>query len=92
MLDSFAHDPTHPGERRLIVGQRLRRRDAADKVKGTALYVGDLAYAGALVAGVLRSPQAHARLTELDTTPARSLPGVRAVLSSRDLTGKTPFR
>ncbi len=72
----------------MIVGQRLRRRDAADKVKGTALYVGDLAYTGALVACVLRSPHPHARITELEATPARSLPGVRAVLTSRDLPGE----
>lgn len=72
----------------MIVGQRLPRPDAADKVKGTARYVEDLAYAGALWAGVLRSPHPHARITELDATPARSLPGVRAVLSSRDLPGE----
>ncbi len=72
----------------MIVGQRLRRRDAADKVKGAALYVADLPYARALVAGVLRSPHPHARLTELDTTPARILPGVRTVLTSRDLPGE----
>ncbi len=72
----------------MIVGQRQKRGDAPDKVKGTALYVDDLAYAGALVAGVLRSPHAHARITELDATPARSLPGVRAVLTGRDLPGE----
>ncbi len=72
----------------MIVGQRLRRRDAADKVKGTAPYVEDLGYTGALVAGVLRSPHAHARITELDAIPARSLPGVQAVLTGRDLPGE----
>jgi CO/xanthine dehydrogenase Mo-binding subunit len=72
----------------LIVGQRQRRRDAPDKVKGAAVYVPDLAYAGTLVAAVLRSPHAHARITELDATPARSLPGVRAVLTGADLPGE----
>jgi CO/xanthine dehydrogenase Mo-binding subunit len=78
----------HPRERGLIVGQRQSRPDAPDKVKGTARYVSDLAYAGALVAGVLRSPHPHARITELDATQARSLPGVRAVLTGRDLPGE----
>jgi CO/xanthine dehydrogenase Mo-binding subunit len=86
-LSSLAPE-RHFGERGLIVGQRQRRRDAPDKVKGTALYVSDLAYAGTLVAGVLRSPHPHARITELDTTPARSLPGVRAVLTGGDLPGE----
>ena len=45
----------------MIVGQRVRRPDALDKVKGTALYIEDLAVAGALVGGVLRSPHAHAQ-------------------------------
>jgi CO/xanthine dehydrogenase Mo-binding subunit len=72
----------------LIVGQRQRRRDAPDKVKGTALYVSDLAYAGTLVAAVLRSPHAHARITELDATQARTLPGVRAVVTASDLPGE----
>ena len=56
----------------MIVGQRIRRPDAADKVKGTALYVEDLAAAGALLGGVLRSPHAHARIARLDVAAARA--------------------
>ena len=37
-----------------LIGQRVRRPDALDKVKGSALYVEDLAVGGALIAGVLR--------------------------------------
>jgi len=70
------------------VGQRLRRPDAPDKVKGTALYVDDLAFAGALLGGVLRSPHAHARIAHLDVLQARAIPGVRAALTAADIPGQ----
>jgi CO/xanthine dehydrogenase Mo-binding subunit len=72
----------------LSVGQGLRRPDAPDKVKGTALYVDDLAFAGGLVGGVLRSPHAHARIAHLDVAQARAIPGVRAVLTAADIPGQ----
>jgi len=71
----------------MIIGQRVRRPDAHDKVRGTALYVGDLPVAGALEAGVLRSPHPHARIRSLDVARARALPGVLAVLTARDVPG-----
>src|SRR5713101_4087425 len=71
-----------------LIGQRIRRPDALDKVKGSALYVEDLAVGGALIAGVLRSPHAHARIRRLDVKAARALPGVHAVLTAADVPGK----
>ncbi len=72
----------------MSVGQRIRRPDAPDKVKGTALYIDDLAFAGSLVGGVLRSPHAHARIADLDANQARSVPGVRAVITAKNLPGQ----
>jgi CO/xanthine dehydrogenase Mo-binding subunit len=72
----------------MIVGQRVPRPDAPDKVKGAALYIEDLDFAGSLVGGVLRSPHAHARIARLDVARARSLPGVSAVLTAKDIPGK----
>src|SRR5258708_37322600 len=71
-----------------IVGQRLRRPDAPDKVKGTALYIDDLAFTGSLLAGVLRSPHPHARIVDLDVTQANTIPGGRAIVTARDLPGQ----
>jgi CO/xanthine dehydrogenase Mo-binding subunit len=71
-----------------IVGRRIPRPDAADKVTGAALYIEDLPAAGALIGGVLRSPHAHARIARLDATAARKLPGVRAVLTAADIPGR----
>ena len=72
----------------MIVGQPVRRPDAPDKVKGSALYIEDLAFHGSLLGGVLRSPHPHARILRLDATRARALPGVRAVLTARDIPGR----
>jgi CO/xanthine dehydrogenase Mo-binding subunit len=71
-----------------IVGQRSRRPDAPDKARGAALFVEDLSFSGCLVAGVLRSPHAHARVADLQVAAARSIPGVRAVLTARDIPGR----
>ena len=72
----------------MIVGQRIPRPDAPDKVTGAALYVEDLDFAGSLVGRVLRSPHAHARVARLDVSRARGLPGVSAVLTARDIPGQ----
>src|SRR3977135_3002280 len=73
---------------RMIVGERIRRPDAPDKVKGSALYIEDLAFTGTLWGAVLRSPHAHARITRLDVTRARAVSGVHAVLTAKDIPGK----
>jgi CO/xanthine dehydrogenase Mo-binding subunit len=72
----------------MIVGSRVRRPDAPDKVRGSARYVEDLDFAGSLVAGVLRSPHARARIARLDLAAARSVGGVRAVLAAADIPGR----
>ena len=63
----------------------MTRSDASLKVSGTAPYAVDVALAGMLHAKVLRSPHAHALVTRIDTTAAEQAPGVRAVLTRRDL-------
>jgi xanthine dehydrogenase molybdenum-binding subunit len=63
------------------VGQRLPKRDAREKVEGTARYTADLRLPGMLVARFLRSPHAHARITRIDTGAAEALPGIDAVLT-----------
>ncbi len=67
------------------VGTRPVRPDGVEKVTGRANYGADYALPGMLHAAVLRSPHAHARIVGIDTRAAESLPGVKAVLSARDL-------
>lgn len=55
---------------------------------GRALYVDDLPLPeGALVAGVLVSPHAHARILSRDASTARSMEGVEAILFADDIPG-----
>ena len=67
------------------VGTRPIRHDGVDKVTGRASYGADLVMPGMLHGAVLRSPHAHARIVSIDTGPAEAVPGVKAVLTGRDL-------
>lgn len=67
------------------VGHDLPRRDAQAKVTGSAVYGPDIQLPGMLHAKVLRSPRAHARVVSIDSAAARSMPGVRAVLTRDDI-------
>ncbi len=69
-----------------VIGTRPVRPDGADKVTGRAIYGADMRMPGLLHGKVLRSPHAHARIRSIDTTKAEALPGVRAVVTSQDLT------
>ncbi len=71
-----------------LIGKSLPRIDAPDKVFGKTMYAGDYVMQGMLHAQVLRSPLASARLTRLDVSRARNLPGVACVLTSTDIPNK----
>ena len=68
-----------------IVGANIPRKDAHEKVTGCAQYANDVALAGMLHAKVLRSPRAHALITRIDVARAKRAPGVRAVLTHKDI-------
>ncbi len=70
-----------------VVGQPVPRHDALEKVTGRAIYTGDMDIPGKLHGKVLRCPHPHARVLAVDTSRAEALPGVRAVLTSRDIPG-----
>ena len=67
------------------VGLSIPRPDGAEKVTGRVQYVADMTSRGLLHAKLLRSPHAHARIVRIDASKARALPGVRAVLTARDI-------
>ena len=74
-------------ERRIRGGVRaaVPHDSAAKHVSGEALYVDDLPEpAGMLYAAVGLSARAHAEIVRIDTSRARALPGVRAVLTGAD--------
>jgi CO/xanthine dehydrogenase Mo-binding subunit len=73
-----------------VVGKSVERTDARVKVTGRARFAGDLAAPGMLHGKILRSPLAHAKIIGVDTSRARALPGVMAVITGRDFPG-IPF-
>ena len=69
----------------------MRRTDAVPKVMGEFAYSSDLHAAGMLWGHTVRSPHAHARVTAIDTTEARTMPGVHAVLTHEDVPGTKSY-
>src|SRR6476646_8399651 len=68
-----------------VSGTRPIRHDGVDKVTGRALYGADIQIAGLLHGRILRSPHAHARSRGIDTSKARAMRGVTAIITSEDL-------
>ena len=77
-------DGAQAGAALRVIGQRLPRVDARERVTGEARYPADLALPGMAHARLLRSPHAHARILRIDTTRAAALRGVLAVVSAAD--------
>lgn len=70
-----------------VVGQSFPRIDSGVKVTGEARYAGDLKFHGMLYGKILRSPHAHAKILNIDTSKAKKLPGVKAVITGKDTLG-----
>jgi len=73
------------------VGESVRRVDAIPKVTGEFAYASDLFAAGMLFGHTVRSPHAAARLKRIDTSEARGMPGVHAVLTHKDVPGEKRY-
>ncbi len=66
------------------VGQSVLRKEDDALIRGKGRYTDDYTPAAAMHALVLRSPHAHAKF-KIDTSKARALPGVGAILTSDDV-------
>ncbi len=64
---------------------RFVRADGPDKVTGSGRYVADLTLTGMLTAKFRYAEVAHARVTKIDVSAARQIPGVFAVLTADDV-------
>jgi len=73
------------------VGVAQPRRDAREKLRGEAQFVGDLIVPRMLHGRVLRSPIAHGRIVSIDASAAEKLPGVVCVLTGADLADIDPY-
>ncbi|HEY7340183.1 MAG TPA: molybdopterin cofactor-binding domain-containing protein [Ktedonobacterales bacterium] len=71
-----------------LFGATVKRREDPRLITGKGMYTDDFKLPGMLHMVILRSPYAHARITSLDVSKAKQLPGVHAVLTGKDLAGK----
>src|SRR2546427_12020515 len=67
------------------VGRSLPRIEAREKVTGRAEYTHTMRLPGMLHAKIVRSTVAHGRIRSIDTSAARSMPGVQRVVTSEDV-------
>jgi CO/xanthine dehydrogenase Mo-binding subunit len=68
-----------------VVGTSYPKIDAIEKVCGTIKYAGDIYLPNMLYGKLLRSKYAHAKIISINTKKAESFPGVKAVITSKDI-------
>src|SRR6266542_2255647 len=68
-----------------VAGTDAHRVDGIEKVTGRAIYTSDIQLPGMAHAKILRSPIAHAKLTKVDASKAREMPGVITTLTRDDI-------
>jgi aerobic carbon-monoxide dehydrogenase large subunit len=73
------------------VGRALRRKEDPRLITGRSRYVDDISLPGTLWVAFVRSPEAHAKVTSIDASAARSRPGVVAVYTGEDMDAGGPL-
>jgi xanthine dehydrogenase YagR molybdenum-binding subunit len=68
-----------------VVGKKVERVDAFERLTGEAKYAPDIYLPGMLYVKILRSPHPHAKVRKIDASRAEALPGVKAVLTPADV-------
>src|SRR4051794_24868012 len=73
-----------------FVGSAVERIEDLRFLRGRGQYVDDVTRPGLLHAAILRSAVAHGKIRAIDTTAARALRGVHAVITAADMNGAVP--
>ena len=71
-----------------LVGQSFKRVEDPRLITGEGRYVDDVQLPRMCYAAILRSPYAHARIRNIDTSKAEKAEGIVAVLTGKDILGK----
>ncbi|MGC9332603.1 MAG: 2Fe-2S iron-sulfur cluster-binding protein, partial [Anaerolineae bacterium] len=71
-----------------VIGHSYPRPDAVAKVTGAAKFADDYRFPSMLHGATLRAKHPHARIRSIDTSQAKALPGVHAVLTHEDVPGR----
>ena len=67
------------------IGHSVKRKEDPRFLRGKGTYVDDVKLPGMLYLDIVRSPYAHAKITNIDARPALAMPGVLAVITGKDL-------
>src|SRR5271167_4306678 len=67
------------------MGHSVKRKEDSRFLQGKGTYVDDVNLPGMVYGHMVRSPYAHARITEIRSQEAKKLPGVLAVITGQDL-------
>jgi 4-hydroxybenzoyl-CoA reductase alpha subunit len=70
-----------------VIGQRVHNVDGTEKVTGSAKYTFDVVLPNMLYGKVLRSPYPHAKILKIDSSKAKKVIGVKAVVTGKDTLG-----
>lgn len=74
-----------------LIGRSVPRLDGVSKASGEFRYAGDVRLKDPLIGKVCRIPVPHAIIKRIDSSQAIKLPGVRAVMTYRDIRGPNVF-
>src|SRR5678809_193887 len=67
------------------MGHSVKRKEDPRFLRGKGTYIDDVKLPGMLYLDIVRSPYAHAQITNIDASMALKLPGVLAVITGKDL-------
>ncbi|MDQ3253376.1 MAG: molybdopterin-dependent oxidoreductase, partial [Acidobacteriota bacterium] len=85
MTNNGSNGNVRDGKPLKVVGKPFRKVDARAKCAGQTKFADDIVLPRMLFAKLLRSHEPHAIIKSIDTSKARALPGVLAVITGRDL-------
>src|SRR5215470_11130286 len=67
------------------IGHSVKRKEDPRFLRGKGNYVDDVKLSGMVYMDIVRSPYAHAKIVNIDTSKATAIPGVLAVITGKDL-------
>src|SRR5512138_133838 len=88
---AFKSHSAQKNNEQMPLGGSALRSDSLGKVTGTTQYVEDMQVPGMLHMKVVRSPSHHARLRGIDPSRAAQMPGVKCVITWKDIPGVNGF-
>ncbi len=77
--------PDHKNKKLNVIGKGIPKLDAPDKATGLARYISDMNVPRMLHGKILFAGRPHARIINIDTSAAKAMPGVRAVITADDI-------